>query len=61
MAYICQFFFHLKCIPIFLVLCLPALVDWGLQKINIRESNNVFRFISGFLLGVSILFIELNL
>lgn len=39
---------------------LPALIDWGTQKLLIRTSNDTIRLITGFLLGLSIQFTTLT-
>jgi len=37
-----------------IVFTLPALVDWGTQKLLLRTSNNLIRLISGMFLGAAI-------
>lgn len=43
-------------LPLMLLMIIPALVDWLTQKFRKRESNNVLRILTGFLLGGSITF-----
>jgi uncharacterized membrane protein len=35
------------------LLALPALIDWGTQKLCLRESNNMMRVLTGFSLGLA--------
>jgi len=35
------------------LLALPALIDWGTQKLCLRESTNIMRVLTGFSLGLS--------
>jgi uncharacterized membrane protein len=35
------------------LLALPAFLDWGTQKLGLRESNNKLRLVSGFILGAA--------
>lgn len=35
-------------------LTLPAMIDWGTQKLSLRESINSIRLLTGFFLGVAI-------
>lgn len=38
------------------LLALPAMIDWGTQKLGFRESINQLRFVTGFLLGGALCF-----
>ncbi len=40
------------------VLAAPLLIDWGTQKVAIRESNNYLRVFTGFLFGVGFSLIQ---
>ena len=35
-----------------IILATPLLIDWGTQKVGIRESNNYLRVFTGFLFGI---------
>lgn len=35
------------------LLTLPALIDWGTQKLSLRESTNIIRVLTGFSLGLA--------
>jgi uncharacterized membrane protein len=35
------------------LLALPAFLDWGTQKLGLRESNNLLRLVTGYLLGAA--------
>ena len=39
--------------PLMISFVIPAIVDWVTQKYRMRESNNVLRLITGFLLGAA--------
>ena len=41
-----------------IILATPLLIDWGTQKVKIRESNNYLRVITGFLFGVGFSLIQ---
>ncbi len=43
-------------LSIFLVL--PLLIDWGTQKLLLRESTNPLRFITGFIFGIGFWFVQ---
>lgn len=37
------------------LMALPAVIDGGTQYLNFRESNNKLRFVTGLLLGISLI------
>lgn len=47
----------LKCLPLFVICCVPAFVDWFLHKIEVWNGNNCIRFITGIILGSSVYFL----
>ena len=45
---------------IFLILIMPASVDWFFTRIEFKKGNNRTRFITGSLIGISIGLLELS-
>lgn len=43
------------------MLVMPLLVDWGTQKLGLRESINPLRFITGFIFGIGFWFIQFTI
>jgi len=41
-----------------IILVLPLLIDWGTQKLLLRESTNPIRFITGFIFGIGFWFVQ---
>jgi uncharacterized membrane protein len=41
-----------------IILATPLLIDWGTQKVKLRESNNYLRIATGFLFGVGFSLIQ---
>ena len=39
----------------------PLLIDWGTQKVGLRESVNPLRFATGFLFGIGFWFIQFTI
>lgn len=42
-------------------LCLPMLIDWGLQYKNIRESTQLSRLVTGILGGIGVFSFEIDM
>ena len=41
-----------------IIFVLPLLIDWGTQKLLLRESTNPIRFITGFIFGIGFWFVQ---
>ena len=59
MAYILNYFKQMK-IWIAIVLVIPMTVDGTLQKLEIKESNNVRRFLTGLLAGLGLVSLRIR-
>ena len=44
-----------------IILVLPLLIDWGTQKLRLRESTNPLRFITGFIFGIGFWFVQFTI
>ncbi len=58
LAFVAMIFFH-QSLPFFaqIILTLPLLVDGFSQLLGLRQSNNILRFITGFLFSIGFLFL----
>ncbi|VVB89644.1 Uncharacterised protein [uncultured archaeon] len=48
---------HIFQLVIIFVFPIPAMLDWGLDKYNLRKGSNTTRFVSGFMLGICYIFL----
>lgn len=59
-AILLLFFKKLLSIPASVIMLFIMGVDWGIQELGIRESNNIRRVITGFLGGLGLFSIYIN-